>query len=139
VLLTLVVDHDVAGLARGLGADHALDADNLSDARILLLGDVDLGKRARQNEHASIKWCPMQKNQAVSAVLMTYRNVGLVIVRLSLEEVEILGTGEGRAGGTSGSHTVVGNDRGGDSHPQSHGGLVARAQACEKMPKQNRV
>ncbi len=63
--------------------------------------------------------------------MLTYRNVGLVIVRLSLEEVKVLGSGEGRAGGSSGSHTVVGNDRDGHSHPQSHGGLLARAVACD--------
>jgi hypothetical protein len=45
MIRTLVVDHDVAGLARSLGADHALHANNLSDARILLLGDVDLQER----------------------------------------------------------------------------------------------
>jgi hypothetical protein len=39
---TSVVDDDVAGLARGVGADHAGAGDDLADEGVLLLGDVDL-------------------------------------------------------------------------------------------------
>ena len=39
---TLVVDHDVAGLAGGVGADHAGAGDDLADEGVLLLGDVNL-------------------------------------------------------------------------------------------------
>ena len=40
-ILTLVVDDDVAGLAGGVGADHARDRHDLADERVLGLGDVD--------------------------------------------------------------------------------------------------
>ena len=39
---TVVIDHDVAGLARGVGADHARAGNDLADEGVLLLGDVDL-------------------------------------------------------------------------------------------------
>ena len=39
-ILTLVVDDDVAGLAGGVGADHARDRHDLADERVLGLGDV---------------------------------------------------------------------------------------------------
>ena len=36
-----MVDDDVAGLAGGVGADHARDRHDLADERVLGLGDVD--------------------------------------------------------------------------------------------------
>lgn len=51
-----MVNNDVAGLARCLGANHALHAHNLSDDRVLLLGDVDLIKSNNYSQTAYQSW-----------------------------------------------------------------------------------
>ncbi len=89
-MLTAVVDDDVASVTRGLGADHALNGNNLANQRVLLLGNVDL----------NVGLIPVRGGLKETEVLARGR--------------------QGRSRWASGGNTVVRNLRQGGSHPQAH-------------------
>jgi hypothetical protein len=88
--LTAVIDNDVACVARGLGADHALNGNNLANEGVLLLGNVDL--------HVGL--IPIRGGLKETEVLARSR--------------------QGRSRRASGGNTVIRNLRQRGSHPQAH-------------------
>ena len=85
-----MINDDVASLARRLRADHALNGNNLSDERVLLLRDVDL--------HVGL--VPVRSRLKERQVLARCR--------------------EGRARGSFGGHAVIRDLGQRSSHPQTH-------------------
>ncbi len=106
-----MIDDDVASVAGGLGADHALNGNNLADQGVLLLGNVDL----------NVGLIPVRGGLKETEVLARSR--------------------QSRSGRASGGNTVVRNLRQGGSHPQTHlrdAGIGGASERCGIEDQQNR-